>query len=254
METNRLLLDMTSADEETRADARDELGMRIDDAIARAILDIASSDAADEIRADALVTFGPVIEICGIDFDDEEFDFGPEIEPPVSRETFETIVGELNALYADEAQPKIVRRRAFENLIRDPQPPHIKEVRKHFASSDSDWRKTAVFAMGQIPGFDRELLDTLGNAEGDLLYEAIRAAANMEIRQAAKPIRAIAADDSAAIDLRVAAIFALPNVDRDCFELLDELKDSEDAEIAEAAEESLEELGFAQQMGDFEEE
>src|SRR5213075_729911 len=161
---------LTDPDEETRASALEELALVMNDEIAQALLDIAESDAAEDVRVDAIIALGPVIEECGTDYDDEaEFDFGPELGPPVSRETFDAIVRRLRALYDDKTQATMIRRRVFEVLVRDPQPWHSKEIRRHFASADPEWRLTAVFAMGQITGFERTIAETVSTAEGPLL-------------------------------------------------------------------------------------
>jgi HEAT repeat protein len=243
METNRLLASLTDPDEETRASALEELSLLMNDEIAQALLDIAGSDAAEDVRVDAIVALGPVIEECGNEYDEEaEFDFGPELGPPVSRETFDAIVRGLRVLYDDETQPTMIRRRTFEVLVRDPQPWHSKEIRQYFASADPEWRLTAVFAMGQATGFERTIAETVSTAEGPLLIEAVRAAANMGVSDAASRIRELATSSDADVDLRLAAIEALPQVDPDCFEVLDELTRSRNREIAEAAEYAVEEL------------
>src|SRR5947207_2563342 len=129
METNRLLASLTDPDEQTRASALEELALVMNDEIAQALLDIAESDAAEDVRVDAIIALGPVIEECGTDYDDEaEFDFGPELGPPVSRETFDAIVRRLRALDDDKKQATMIRRRVFEVLVRDPQPWHSKEI------------------------------------------------------------------------------------------------------------------------------
>jgi HEAT repeat protein len=251
MQTNRLLAKLTDPDEETRAAALEELALRMDDEIAQALLDIAESDATHEVRTDAIVALGPVIEQCGMEYDDEaEFDFGPELGPPVSRDTFSSIVRHIRGLYDDETQPTLIRRRAFEVLVRDPQPWLSKEIRKHVASADPDWRLTAVFAMGYVKGFEREIADTVQTAEGKLLLEAVIAAGNMGVSRAARRIRTLATSREEDLDLRLAAIEALPQLDPDCFELLDELTRARKREIAEAAEYALEELEIFADPGD----
>jgi hypothetical protein len=247
-----LIAELTDPDEETRAAAREELDLVMDDGIAQTLLDIAGSDAADEIRADAVVAFGPLIEECGNDYGDgPEFDFEPDLGPPVSRETFAAIVRRLGELYADEGQATLVRRRAFEVLIRDPQPWHAAEIRKLFSSDDEEWRTTAVFAMGHIKGFASELAATVERAEGALLSEAVRAAGSMEVAAAAPRIRALATSANADLDLRLEAIHALPGVDPDCFELLDEMTRSRNRAIADAADEALSELSLREESADF---
>lgn len=239
MDRNRWFVMMTDADEETRAEARDELNLIMDDEVARGFLDIVSSDADEEIVADAIVGLGPIIEEAGIDFDEE---MEPELEafsdPGISRETFDTILREIREVYDDPKRPALVRRRAFEVLVRNPQDWQAAEIRKHFASDDPKWKLTAVFGMGNVRGFAKEIAAVVNSAEGDLLFEAVRAAGSWEVTAAAKRIRDLAAysDD---VDLRIAAIEALPNVDPSSEEILLELTHSDDEEVAEAAREAL---------------
>jgi len=243
METNRLLANLTDPDEETRAAALEELAEAMNDEIAQALLDIAESDAAEDVRVDAILALGPVIEECGTDYhDDADFDWGPDLGPPVSRETFVSIVRRIRALYDDETQPTVIRRRALEVLVRDPQPWQSTAIRDRFASADSDWRLTAVFAMGYVAGFETTIAETVRTAEGLLLIQAVMSAGNMEVSAAASRIRELATSDDADLNLRLAAIEALPRVDPDCFEILDELTGAQNPEIAEAAEYAVEEL------------
>ena len=253
MDTKRLLAELTDPDEETRAAILDEISLDMDDETAQALLDIAASDADEKARDRAIVALGPVIEECGDEYMEGAIDFGPEMEPPVSRETFVSIVARIRGLYSDEKQPKLLRRRAFEVLIRDPQPWHREAIQEHFASADDDWRRTAVFAMGHITGFEREIAATVETAEEPLLFEAVRAAGQMGVSAAAPRIRALATSRGADLDTRIAAIYALPHVDPDSFELLESLEQSRNREIAEAAGEAVQELLLSSDIGDDEE-
>jgi hypothetical protein len=247
---NRLLLQLTDPDEDVRAEAREELSMLMDDDIARAFLDVASSDAAEEIRSDAIVGLGPIIEEAGMDFSDDEMDFelDPDLGPGISRETFDSIIREIRALYEDEAQPKLIRRRAFEVLVRDPQPWQSAEIRKHFAGDDPLWKLTSVFAMGYVAGFEKEIAATVASASEHLLYEAVRAASSMEVSSTAKRIRDLATSAKTDHALRLVAIEALVNVDPDPEEVLEALTDSRDAEIAETAQAALDELMMTHEL------
>ncbi len=254
MDAQRLLAELSDPDEERRAAILEEIALDMDDETAQALLDIAASDAAEEARVSAIVALGPVIDECGTDYMDEAIDFVPELGPPVSRETFASIVARIRGLYSDERQSKLIRRRAFEVLIRDPQPWHREEIQRHVTSADDDWRLTAVFAMGYIAGFEREIAAAVETAEGPLLYEAVQAAGQMEVSAAAPRIRALATSRHADLDLRVVAIHVLPHVDRDSFEVLETLQGSKNRDIAEAAEEAVEELLMFADTGDDDEE
>lgn len=246
MEMNRLLRDLKSDDAEVRSDAREELALMMDDDVARAMLDFAVGDADADARADALVAFGPVLEECGDDYS-FEMDLGPGTEPALSRDVYELAVRRIREIHDDEAQAKIVRRRALEVLVRDPRPDLERLIRKAYESGDSEWKRTAVFSMGYISGFDREIIESLSSSDRELVYEAVRAAGEMEIEAAARRVRELAQDGTDR-DVQIEAIYALPNVDLDAADLLDDLAESDDEEIAEAAEEALEEMQFRQRM------
>jgi len=254
MDAGRLLEALSDPDEEERAALFDELLLDMDDETAAALLEIAESDAAEEARAGAIVALGPVIEECGEDDFENAIDFGPETGPPVSRETFASISDRLRGLYGDERQPKLIRRRAFEVLIRDPQPWHREAIREHFASADDDWRITALFAMGHITGFEGEIAAAVKTAEGTLLAQAVSAAGRMEVVAAGPRIRELATSPDTEHDLRIEAILALPHVDPDAFDLLETLERSRDRDVAAAAGEAQEELLLFTRMDDDESE
>lgn len=233
---------LRSADEETRREAFDRISVEMDDDLVREILGIARSGAAEEVRADAIVALGPAVDECGVEYVDDEDVESSEYGAPLSREAFVEVIDALRDLYDDERQPKLVRRRAFEVLVRDPQPWQQEAIRRDFASGDRDWKMTAIFSMGYVRGFEKELVDQLRTASGDLLYEAVRAAGRAEVQEAAPIIEGLAISEEADRDVRLEAIAALPAVDPDCFDLLDELAESQDDEVRAAAEGALEEL------------
>lgn len=232
MINERLLAELKAADRDTRLDAYDEISIEMDDDLAQHIVGIAAGSDDEAIRADAVIALGPVIEELSMDEDDA----------PVSSATFEAVVRQLRSIYEDESQPKVVRRRAFESLVRDPQPWQRDEIRRLGSSDDETWRLTAVFGMGYVSGFEKEILQILGSGRGVLLAEAVRAAANRELEQAADQIRSLAQDDTTEHDVRVEAILALPLVDSDAAEILDEIV-SDDPEIEEAVAIALDEMG-----------
>jgi hypothetical protein len=243
MNRQELLKRLTHADEDVRREAREELHMVMDDEIALAFLGVARGEGTEAIRADSLVGLGPVIDEAGLDYADGiEFDFGPELGPPVSREVFKSIVDDIRRLYEDEAQPKVIRRRALEVLVRSPEPWLREEIRKHYASDDADWKLTSVFAMGFITGFDEEIAETVKTADESLLFEALNAAGSMGVTSAARRVRELA-QSSRDMEIRVAAIEALPNVDPDgAAGILQQLIGSDEEEVARTAEAVLDEL------------
>jgi len=248
MDTSALLEQLKSADEETRADAREELTLQMNDEIAAEFLAIAKSSQDERVRADTIIGLGPILEEAGLDYGDAEgeVDLG-EFGPGITRATFDTIQRELRAIFEDESQPKLVRRSALEALVRDPKQWQADAIRTLAASDDAQWRMTAVFAMGYVPGFESDIMRFIETSDGALLYEAVRAAGRAEMSEAAEKLRAIAGDERADADLRAAAIEALPYVDDACDELLETLAEHKNEEIADAAEFALEELSIMAQ-------
>ncbi len=250
-EQKAIIKALTDPDPEVRDAAHEDLFIEIDDELALAIVAIATGNAAEEIREEAIVALGPLIEECGSEYrDDIEFEFDPDLAPPVTRETFREVVKQVRAIYNDGSASKLLRRRALEVLVRDPQPWQSDEVRRHFASGDEEWRLTAIFAMGWLNGFDRELLEAVKSSSGNHLIEAVRAAGDAGLTSAAPRIRELAASDKTERVLRLQAIQALPFVDEDSFELLEELSQSKRPEIAEAAEDAIDELVIQQRLDD----
>ena len=243
MEHEDLIEALSDPDPDVRRDASEQIALEMDDELASGVLDVVSGTSSEEIRAGAIIILGPLIEECGDEYDEhfaaEEDDlFGP----PVSAETFRTLVKRIRAIYDDESQPKLLRRRAFEVLVRDPHPWQTDEIRKQLASPDEEWRLTALFAMGWVAGFDDELLDAVRNGTGVHLAEAVRAAGQMEVMEAAPILRDLVVSDETERDLRLEAILALPHVDPDSYEMLQKLTRSKDEDVAAIAREALDNL------------
>jgi hypothetical protein len=241
MENEQLFELMLSSDRDVREDARQELSDMMNDDVAAGFLEFIRRGAPEEVLADAIVGLGPILEEAGIDYFDDEFELPEIMAPGISRETFQRLVRELREVYEDPQRPKLVRRRAFEVLVRNREDWQADAIRKHFEADDEEWKLTAVFGMGYVPGFDRELESVVNGASGDLLFEAIRSAANREVTEVAPRVRELA-QKSSDRDVQLAAIDALPLVDPKCEPLLEKLARSKDEEIAEAAEAALEEL------------
>lgn len=144
---------------------------------------VADRGASDELRGTAAIALGPVLEDMdlyeplggGLD----ELD-GPAI--PVHE--FRRIRWELHSLYLNEDTPKLVRRRILEASVRAPEAWHEKAIREAYDRDDSEWRLTAVFCMGHVPGFADKILKALDDSDEEVRLEAARAAESREIRGA----------------------------------------------------------------------
>lgn len=247
MNVSELLAQMTDADEDARAEASEELNLLMDDSVALGLLGLVAGKESEEVRADAVIALGPIVEEAGMDYDEGvPFELDPELGPGISQETYENIVRDLRRLYDDSSQPSLIRRRAFEVLVRDPRGWQAAEIRRQFAGDEPDWKLTAVFSMGYIAGFEKEIAATVKSAEGLLLFEAVRAAGAQEVAAAARRIHDLATSEDVELGLRLVAITALSGVHANSREILQELTLSQNPEIADAAEAALDELSMGE--------
>src|SRR5580658_717746 len=143
----RFLID-PRASESDRLIAADLAGdsVVIDDELAEALLTIVgSSDESEQLRARAVISLGPVLELADTDgFDD------PDMLPPITERGFRKIQHSLRKLYLDASTPKEARRRILEASVRAPEEWHQDAIREAYSSGDQEWMLTAVFGMRYI--------------------------------------------------------------------------------------------------------
>ena len=208
------------------------------DALAHGLLAVAeSNDEPDELRGEAAVALGPVLEQADLDGFDDTDDL---MEVPITEDTFKEIVAALHYLYFDAEVPKTVRRRILEASVRAPQDWHAEEIQNAYASGDKDWVLTAVFAMRFVPGFDDHILESLQNPDSHVHFEAVRAAGNWELKPAWDHLVKLVQDPETQRPLRLAAIDAIAAIHpREAKGILLELTESNDEEIVDAAQEAM---------------
>ncbi|MCC6587855.1 MAG: hypothetical protein IT168_14260 [Bryobacterales bacterium] len=209
----------------------------MDDEMAALLLEIvASRDEPDRLRARAAVALGPTLQQC----DEDGFDESPYSEELVSEDTFSRICATLENVFNDTSNPSMVRRRALEAAVRAPADWHANAIRKAYWMKDGDWKQTAVFCMGYIPGFEQEITQALQSRHEDMQFEAIRAAGAAEIQSAWPLIRDILENPKTDKTTLLAAIEAAESLcPREDSDVIYELTESRDPEIAETAEEAL---------------
>jgi hypothetical protein len=260
IESNReYVAALRSDDPEVREHALEEIAPIVDDALARELLRFARDPArSDEERGRALIVLGPALEEC---YDEEApdgtFDAAPPggegwWELPLSSAGYRELTEELRRIYLDGAVPKLVRRRALEAAVRAPRDWQREAAATAWRSGDPEWRVTAVFAMGHLPGFEGEIDEAFRGEDPVVRQEAMLAAGRSSAGEAlGGSILDVAADRKAPRDERLTAIEALGELQPDgAFEVLDELRDDPDPEIAAAAEEALEDLSGWPDVGD----
>jgi hypothetical protein len=222
----------------------------VNDQLVQALLALVHEpDASEELRAQAAISLGPVLEHTDI----EMIGSGDELLPPdtgigtdelsemlISEEVFHQIAESLRQIYKDPDAPDFVRRHVLEAAVRAPQDWHQEAVREAYASDDPAWRLTAVFSMRWIEGFDAQILDSLKSQDAATKYHAICAAGNAALQQAWPHIEAVLQSETAAKPLLLAAIEAAPNIrPEQTHKVLADLLDSNDEDIVAAVHEAM---------------
>lgn len=238
-----------TADEEDRLVAAELAGdiVVIDDVIAAALLAILKNgDESEELRGQAAISLGPVLEETDIELEDDyddDFDEDPDYyseEPSISPELFQKITESLQHLYYDAALPKQVRRRVLEGSIRAPREWHTDAVRAAYQDGDAEWRLTAVFCMQYIPGFEEQIMESLNDPEPLIQEEAIISAGGREVEAAWPHVKKILNDAKADKDLLLAAITAAPFLNtEEAADIFYDFEKTGDEDIDLAVEEAL---------------
>jgi HEAT repeat protein len=208
----------------------------MDDEIAELLVSMVRDTAEpDAVRAQSALALGPVLESVSIEgFDD------PLGEPEISEDAFESIQEALRQVYEDGSAPKEVRRRALEASVRAEEDWHNDAVRAAYASKDTDWHLTGVFCMRFVRGFEYEILQALKSKDPQILIEAVLAAGEWEIEEAARIVVPLLRSPKTERNLMLAAIEAAGGIaTAEAQDALEQLTDSEDEEIAEAANDAL---------------
>jgi HEAT repeat protein len=149
-------------------------------------------------------------------------------------------------------EPKLVRRRALEALGFSSREEIPSLIEAAYASSDTDWVVTALFAMGRSANshWNSQVLKMLDHQHPQVRAEAASAAGELEIKASVPQLIELLEDSDA--DVRMAAIWALSQVGgvgvRTALENL--LETTEDDEEANQIDNALENLDFTEEMQD----
>ena len=206
----------------------------ISDALMDALLSIVCNGAeSDKLRARAVISMGPALELAYMDGDDFDYE-------GISEGLFKKIQDSLCKLYMDADVSKEVRRRILEASVRAPQEWHQNAIRAAYFSDEESWRLTAVFCMQFVRGFEDQILEALNSENEDINYEAVCAAGNWEMDAAWPYIAALLVSEKTDKELLLAAIEATSNIrPQEAGEVLGGLLDSADDDIVEAAHEAI---------------
>ncbi len=206
------------------------------DPLAEALLEILNnSQESVKLRSRAAISLGPALEEADIeDYDDSEY------LPAISQPVFAKVKESLRALFSDVSVPKGVRRCILEASVRSPQPWHVEEVRRAYATADDEWRLTAVFCMNYIKGFEGQIVESLHSEDSLIRYHAVRAAGAWEIDAAWPDIAELVTSPDTEKELLLAAIETAAAIRPDETDIFDHLYDSKDEDIVEAVMEASE--------------
>jgi hypothetical protein len=240
-----LLQTLASEVAEFRARAAALCGELVDEEVAEALLERVASDDAEEVASEAAIALGPALEECSLDYfldEPSEFDDLYESDLPLSRETYQRVLRQLEANHGDSSRPDGCRRRCAEAAVRAQAPWVEAKVPEMMRCDDIAWQLTGVFCMGYLQGFDEQILEIIEGSDEELKREAVLAAGNRELNKAVAPIVRLANDEDCAGSMRLAAIHALGQLTgQRSRNTLERLAGHEDPEIAEAADCALKE-------------
>lgn len=213
----------------------------MDDRLAGRLLTIVNSDRDLKLRIEAAGVLGSVLEEFNLMFDLDEPDGSTSISPHM----FDKIQRTFKFTFYNAETPKIVRYRILESSVQAEQSWHTKAIADAYRSADREWQVSALFCMGFIEGFEDKILLHLNDEDPEYLREAVRAAGNMVIIDAAARIMEIAADEKADDELRQEAIWAIGQIVPDNAEpLLEALAASSNETLAEAAKLALKDVEY----------
>lgn len=242
----RILTDDAAAESDRllAAEMAGDIAVVNDELVVALIALVRRSDVPDELRGQAAISLGPILESEDImEFDDPE-------EVWISEEKFHEVQESLRVIFADADVPRDVRRRILEASVRAAEDWHTEAVQTAYASDDETWRLTAVFCMRFVPGFEGQILEALDSENPALFHQAVCAAGNWGIDAAWQRVAPLATADDIDKDLRLEAIEAIASIrPHEAPEILDGLVHADDEDIAEAVSEAL---VMAQTMAEFE--
>ncbi|MBM3394165.1 MAG: hypothetical protein FJY37_05950 [Betaproteobacteria bacterium] len=187
-------------------------------------------------RAAAAMSLGRMLDFSL--FGEEADDMGEESS--LSIDMAGQVVNALNETYEGTQNPDMVRRRVLEASVRSPQTWHEAAIRQAFEHPAENWQASAVFCMGYVRGFNRQILQALDSPNDDTRYCAVVAAGNHAIAESWGTICELINSPDTDKDLLLAAINAVAEIrPQEAYEVLHPLLESSDDEIGDAANEAI---------------
>lgn len=198
---------------------------------------LAEQDPHMEVRAAATASLGVLVQQGELD----------EL-PAASLQQLENCL--LRILDGQDAEK--VRLCALEAMGYSSRDEVVELVQNAYQSGNTEWLASALVAMGRSynPEWNEKVIDMLNDKRSAIRREAVRAAGELEIKEATADLMELLQDDE--ITVRQAAIWSLSQIGgadvRRLFERM--LEVSEDEEEAELLEDALENLEFTEGFPD----
>lgn len=191
-------------------------------------LRIMKEDPSEEVRAAAASALGKYIYLG-------------ELEE-IPQAAFRMLEDELLQVISSTEKPS-VRQKALEAISFSAREEAIELIRTAYESGDHNWLISALFAMGRS-GDDRWeeiVLSHLQDEDSELRFEAVRAAGELCLAAARRPLLEMLTEEGLEEDTRFAAIWSLSEIGgRGVREVLEALRDSsEDEETTDFLEEAF---------------
>lgn len=205
------------------------------------MLQMVENDPAEKVRGAAATALGQFIYLGELE----------EIPEAVLRR----IEKRLLEIAASASEPKLVRRRALEALGFSSRPELKPLILAAYNNNDPEWLVSALFAMGRSANatWIPSVMDMLDSDNEEVLFEAVRAAGELEAPAARRPLLKMVKSQPEGSEIRMAAIWSLSKIGgekvRDTLEkALEESKDDDEIEMLEDA---LENLQFTEGFNQF---
>jgi HEAT repeat protein len=203
------------------------------------LVDILNTDEDLGVRAAAATGLGKFIYLG-------------EIEE-ISEELLDEVEEQLLAATRSAADV-LIRRRALEALGFSSHPEVPPLIEAAYARKETDWKVSALFAMGVScdKQWEKQILANLTHQDEDIRVEAVRAAGKIPLASA-RPMLLDLLEDEEDEDILNAIIWSLSEIGGEGVrDKLEELLDAEpDEELEEFLEEALENLDFTEGMSMF---
>ena len=225
------------------ADLAGDLVVMNDEVAEALIAVVGDATEPDELRAQAAISFGPVLEQTDLDGFDE-WEWATMGRPSPRRPS--TRSAHCSSRYTPIRPPPRSAAQSVEAAVRAPEEWHRDAIKKAYASGDREWMLTAVFGMRYIQGFNGPILEALNSKDEEIHFEAINAAGDRELDAAWPHVKALVQNPKTPKAILFAAIEAVSKIrPAETREALQHLADSPNEEIAEAADDAI---GMAEAM------